>query len=154
MIDKITETKDFKRLVEPFESFFGDTDPTVWFSETGNIVLGDAEGNYAFFERDPTYDFILTGHYMFGEVRGLKALSKAKQFINFIFGNPDDFNCKVIRGITPAENLGALWLTRRLGFHIAGDIYSSLDLTPNILTLLTYNMWREQPYSHSNLEEL
>lgn len=74
-----------------------------------NVILQDGE-DVALFEYEAPGVYV--GHYLF-ESRGKKAIAVARQMLA-------ELNADVIIGFTPIDNLGALWMTRHLGFKSRG----------------------------------
>lgn len=107
------------KLIEPaVKSFLGENhsiDVAKWVQESDNIVLVNDDGDLALFEKRGTWQ----GHYYF-KSRGRKAITAGLNFLDEIF-NPC-YNISVLTGLTPLTNLGARWLSRKLGFQSQGVI--------------------------------
>lgn len=79
---------------------------------------------------------VFTGHYFFVS-RGESAYHSASLFLDFIF---KEYSVEVIKGLTPLEHKGALWLTRKLGFSDYGLVDSIAGkMRLSILTRREYN---------------
>ena len=110
-------------------------DPDEWILNRDNICLQNEYGDLALFEYGVPK--VMTGHYYF-QSRGKKALEAGHAFLDEIF-NPC-YNIEVITGLTPLANLGARWLTRRLGFksqgvvRVRGKAYEMFILTKKEFT--------------------
>lgn len=106
-------------LIEPaVKSFLGenhDIDVIKWVQEPDNIVLVNDNGDLALFEKRGTWQ----GHYYF-KSRGRQAITAGLNFLDEVF-NPC-YNISVLTGLTPLTNLGARWLSRKLGFQSQGVI--------------------------------
>lgn len=87
-----------------------------WCSNTDNIALTNDKDDFALFENE--YPGAYTGHYFFNS-RGKEAVKAAEEFLLEAFTN---YPIEVIRGLTPADKLGAKWLSRRLGFTSYGTV--------------------------------
>lgn len=81
-----------------------------WIKDNRNVCYTDGEGNYGAFEYN--WPGVYTGHYFFGNARGRQALSLCKRILS-IFADERDW--KVIRGLTPTDHKGALWMNRQIG---------------------------------------
>ena len=105
------------QLIEPaVKSFLGDghdVDLVKWVQEPDNIVLVNDSGDVALFEKRGTWQ----GHYYF-KSRGRQAVTAGLNFLDEIF-NPC-YNISVLTGLTPLTNLGARWLSRKIGFKSQG----------------------------------
>lgn len=106
-------------LKEPLDLFLGDNakevDPVEWISNKANVLLINNKGDVAIFEHETPG--VVTGHYYFTS-RGRAAINVGKQFIQEVF----DEGVQLIRGLTPLTNLGARWMSRRLGFTSHGVV--------------------------------
>lgn len=106
-------------LVEPaVKSFLGENhkvDVQDWLAKQSNIVLVNEDGDLALFEKQGTWQ----GHYFF-KSRGRKAITAGKKFLDEIFD--PCYNISVLTGLTPLTNLGARWLSRKIGFQSQGVI--------------------------------
>jgi hypothetical protein len=86
-------------------------DPETWLQDLRNIALVDSVGNIGLFEAHGSPG-VYHGHYFF-QSRGKDAVSAAKAFLIEGFG---EYGIERIIGYTPVKKLGAMWLTRHLGF--------------------------------------
>lgn len=91
-----------------------DFDPIDWVSDHANIALVKG-GDLAIFEHE--LPGVVTGHYYF-ESRGRSAINIGQDFLGEVF----DEGVQIIRGLTPLTNLGARWMSRRLGFTSHGVV--------------------------------
>ncbi len=104
------------KTMEPYLPILG-FNPEEWLSNPLNVALTDSEGNYSLFEREALG--VVSGHY-FMVARGREAFKLAKQMLHEIFTGP--YDVKVIRGFTPVEHKGALWMNKQLGFKEYGNV--------------------------------
>jgi hypothetical protein len=104
-------------LIAPaVDSFLGvghNVDVQDWLDNKETIALVNENGDLALFEKHGTWQ----GHYFF-KSRGKKAVTAAKKFLDEVF-NPC-YNISVLTGLTPIHNLGARWLSRKIGFTSQG----------------------------------
>lgn len=86
-----------------------------WIEDTTNIILqeGDSLGMFSH-----EYPGVFSGHYFF-KARGKEALTIARNMLVEIFTN---YGAKMIKGTTPVNNKGAMWMNRQLGFTSHGII--------------------------------
>lgn len=116
MIWRTYDSEFLDKALEPYRGDLEGVPSVVWLSDKENIALRDTEGNVSLFEyRQPG---VYTGHYFFKD-RGRKAIDAAEDFIKEIFS--DRYPVYTILGFTPLDKLGALWLSRHLGFEVLGD---------------------------------
>lgn len=114
----IERTWDVALVAPAVEFFLGpghDVDVQEWINKQDTIVLVNDDGDLALFEKHGTWQ----GHYYF-QSRGKKAVVAAKNFLDEVF-NPC-YNISVLTGLTPLTNLGARWLSRKIGFTSQGVI--------------------------------
>lgn len=108
-----------RQVIEPAVNHFlgegHDIDVQDWIDKPTNIALVNDSGDLALFEKRGTWQ----GHYFF-KSRGRLAITAGLNFLDEIF-NPC-YNISVITGLTPLTNLGARWLSRKLGFQSQGVI--------------------------------
>jgi hypothetical protein len=85
--------------------------PEEWLANHSNIALINHEGDIALFESHGSPG-VYHGHYLFHS-RGREAITAAREFLAEAITNHP-----VVRivGYTPVKKLGAMWLTRHLGF--------------------------------------
>lgn len=110
LIDELTKDLDIRH-----ESF----EPAEWVNTKEKIALINGEDCALFSLVKP---YVYEGHYVF-KSRGKAAITAAKKFLSTMF---DEYDAKVINGITPLENLGARYLTRKLGFTSYGEVQTKL----------------------------
>ena len=134
----ITRTRS-QKLVSAATAQYADEidgfDPEEWLASDDNVALANGN-NVALFERE--MPGVVTGHYFFF-CRGREAIELSKQMLNEIFTGP--YNVQVIRGLTPLDNKGALWISRKLGFKPYGDIKTHVGLCR--LFILTKQEWEQ-----------
>lgn len=94
-----------------------DFDAEEWVANEDNIALTDGDGNYILFQYE--YPGALQGHYFFEKARGKEAISLSQLALGLAF---DAFDVKLIFGLTPLTNQGALWLSRKIGFNKQGIV--------------------------------
>lgn len=109
------------KAVAFFRKTEADFDPVEWISNHANIALRNDTGDMAVFEHETPG--VVTGHYWF-ESRGRKAIDAGKSFLDELF-NPE-YNVQLVRGLTPITNLGARWMSRRLGFTSHGVVNTTI----------------------------
>lgn len=109
---------------------------TEWVSNLDNVALTDCEGSFALFER--SLPWLVTGHYFFVK-RGRGAERLARECLKEIFMG--GYGVEVIRGLTPLDKLGALWMNKRLGFT-QHDLVETVA-GPCALVILTKQEWEQ-----------
>lgn len=104
-----------------------------WLDNEKNIALSDEKGNVSLFEFNQ--DGLYTGHYFY-HCRGKDAFDLAKSQLNEMFSN---YDVRIIRGLTPVDNLGARWMSKKIGFTSYGieDTFAG----PCELFILTRQEW-------------
>lgn len=85
--------------------------PEDFLADDRNIALINDSGDVAIIEPHGSPG-VYKGHYFFFN-RGKEAIRAAKEFLFEAF---TEYPVERIMGFTPVEKLGALWLTRHLGF--------------------------------------
>ena len=110
-------TDSVKRAMAQYSDQIEGFYPEEWLRNHQNIALTNDNGNVCLFEREALK--VVSGHYFFFD-RGKKAIEIAQQMLHEIFTGP--YDVEVIRGYTPVEHKGAVWLSRRLGFKSYGTI--------------------------------
>lgn len=110
--------------------------PEEWLNSEENVALSDENGNVALFERE--MPGVVTGHYFF-YCRGREAVALSHEMLKEIFTGPYDVN--VIRGLTPVENRGAIWMSRHVGFKPYGTVETHVG--PCVLFILTKKEWEQ-----------
>lgn len=109
-------THDIELIKPAIASFLGEDhniNVQEWIDNPNSIALVNDDGDLALFEKHGTWQ----GHYYF-KSRGRKAITAGLNFLDEVF-NPC-YNISVITGLTPLTNLGARWLSRKIGFKSQG----------------------------------
>lgn len=127
-----TVVKAIQQYADEIDGFY----PEEWLDSKENVALCDDNGNVALFERE--MPGVVTGHYFFF-CRGREAVALSKEMLHEIFTGP--YNVEVIRGLTPVDNRGAVWMSRHVGFTSYGTIDTHVG--PCVLFILTKNEWRK-----------
>lgn len=109
-------------------------EPIEWLVNKENVALTNDRKDIALFERYAPG--LVSGHYFFNS-RGKEALIASKEFLHEIF--TDDYDVRVIFGLTPVEHLGARWLNRKLKFQSQGVLDTIAG--PHELVILTKKDW-------------
>lgn len=122
-----------QQYADEIEGFY----PEEWLDSEENVALSDEDGNVALFERE--MPGVVTGHYFF-YCRGREAVALSHEVLKEIFTGP--YDVKVIRGLTPVENRGAVWMSRHVGFKSYGIVETHVG--PCVLFILTKEEWRER----------
>jgi hypothetical protein len=118
---------------EQLEEYF-DIDSSSWIADAdNNILLVDSRGNLAAFEKKANKTF--EGHYFFKD-RGKQAVDAALSFLDEMRSMPE---VSVIIGIVPLINLGARWLTRKIGFSSQGIVETQAATSELFLLVLHEN---------------
>lgn len=119
-------------LIKPaVDHFLGEghtVDIQEWIDKPDTIALVNDDGDLALFEKHGTWQ----GHYYF-KSRGKKAVVAAKNFLDEVFNSC--YNISVLTGLTPVHNLGARWLSRKIGFKSQGIM--TIDNEPFEFFILT-----------------
>lgn len=123
-----------KSATDPYRDETVGFNPQKWLESPQNVALTNNNGDIALFERE--LPGIVTGHYFFHS-RGKEALKAAKQMLEEAFTG--DYDIKVIRGLTPLDKLGALWMNKKLGFKSYGKVETLAG--PCELVILTKKEW-------------
>lgn len=97
-------------------------DPIGWISDHRNIALTNQYDDLALFEYERPK--LVIGHYFFNS-KGRQAITAAKDFLDELFNTC--YNINVIKGLTPLTNLGARWMSRKIGFKSYGVVNSTTD---------------------------
>lgn len=107
--------------------------PEEWLGDEKNIALINSDDDVALFEyvRPGVY----YGHYFFWN-RGKHAIAAAEEFLREIF----TYDIRVLEGLTPITNLGARWMSKRLGFKSLGIIKTP---KPHLFMMMTREEWNE-----------
>lgn len=109
---------------------------TEWLNTEGNIALTNENKDVALFESQVLNPGAVCGHYFFHS-RGKQARDAAKEFLKELFTGP--YDVKVILGLTPTDNKGALWMNRQLKFSSHGQV--DTDVGPCEFVLLFKRDW-------------
>lgn len=120
--------KAVSRYNKPVHGF----NPEDWGEGSKNIALVDEIGNVSLFEYDK--EGVVTGHYFFVS-RGKEAVTVSSEMLYEIFHGP--YRIEAIRGLTPIDHKGALWLSRHLGFK--QYVILETEAGPCALFILTKN---------------
>ena len=118
----IHQTKDVDIVTKATEQYRHEMHgfyPELWLGVDANIALTDGR-NVALFEYE--LPGVYSGHYFFLD-RGREALDVAKGMLKIIFS--PTYPVQIIKGYTPLENKGALWMSRKLGFVGHGEIFTT-----------------------------
>lgn len=132
-------TKDLELLLRTMAPYLPEIKgfyPEQWLNDDRNIALTNDKEDLGLFQFDG--DGLYTGHYFFNS-RGKEAYKTGVAFLKEIFNDP--YDVRVIRGITPHDKKGALWMNRKLGFKEYGDIDTCIG--PCRLVLMTKPEWVE-----------
>jgi len=109
-------SKLLRDVLKEHEEFCYDFDPAEWLDNSDNIMITDENSNITLWELGS--DGIYTAHVFFKD-KGKKAKALALEMIDkFWFIS----NHKIVRGMTPLENLPARWMARQLGFKSYGVV--------------------------------
>lgn len=86
-----------------------------WVNNDNNVAL-EEDGSFGLF----TYELpsVYAAHYFF-RARGKAAFDLAVRMLRTIF---DEYDARVIIGLTPVENKPAIWMTLRIGFTKGGVV--------------------------------
>lgn len=126
---------ELAQAMEPYYNELVGFNPIEWLKDERNIALTDGLGSFSLFEYN--LPGVYTGHWFF-QVRGKEAIRLAEQMLSEIFS--DAYDVKVIRGLTPLQNLGARWLAKRMGF--TGNGVTQTENGPCELFILTKDQYR------------
>lgn len=113
--------------------------PEVWLADPKNVALTNDAKDLALFQFDR--EGVYYGHYFFNS-RGKDAVTAAEGFVKEFFAN---YPAQAIQGLTPVDNKGARWLSRKIGFRNYGLIDTVNGLCELfILTRKEYDgdLWR------------
>ena len=129
MFYRTTDLDLFMHTMAPHLPIRG-LEPKEWLENPNNYCLTDEEANLSLFE-ETDLPWMVDGHYFYN-ARGKKAVKTAKEALEFMFTKTP---VEVIRGYTPHDNKGALWMSRHLGFKSYGTV--ELQDEPYELFILT-----------------
>ena len=136
MLHRTYSTETVLKATEQYSSEIKGFCPEEWLANRGNIALVSSDGDVALFERDVPQ--VVTGHYFFF-CRGRDAINLSREVLDEVFSGPYDI--QIIRGLTPLDNKGALWMSRQVGFKSYGDIKTQAGLCR--LFILTKQEWEQ-----------
>jgi hypothetical protein len=94
--------------------------PEEWVKDEDNWALVK-DKDMAMFEKER--DGVYSGHYFF-QSRGREAIASATSLLRYFLSENKD--ARTVTGLTPLENLGARWMSRRIGFESHGLIKTRL----------------------------
>ena len=128
---RLEDIETFSSIMRKYkETIKGYTDE--WILDTKNVALIE-DDNLALFEY--IKDGVYRGHYFFSD-RGRKAINLSKTALDYIFSS-----AKIIEGLTPIENKGAIWMSKHLGFTAYGDIDTIAGKCKHFI--MTQEEWRK-----------
>jgi hypothetical protein len=136
----IVRTRDVTPVLSAIEQYAENIvglDPEQWLNDENNVALTDEDGNVSMFERNEPG--VVTGHYFFF-CRGRAAIKLSHEMLREIFTGP--YDVEVIRGLTPIDHKGALWMSRHVGFKEYGTIPT--EVGPCALFILTKNEYLKE----------
>jgi len=136
VLHRTYSTETVLKATEQYSSEIKGFCPEEWLANRGNIALVSSDGDVALFERDVPQ--VVTGHYFFF-CRGRDAINLSREVLDEVFSGPYDI--QIIRGLTPLDNKGALWMSRQVGFKSYGDIKTQAGLCR--LFILTKQEWEQ-----------
>ena len=136
MLHRTYSTETVLKATEQYSSEIKGFYPEEWLEDRSNIALVSSGGDVALFERDAPQ--VVTGHYFFF-CRGRDAIALSKEVLDEVFSG--SYDVQVIRGLTPLDNKGALWMSSRVGFKSYGDIKTQVGLCR--LFILTKQEWEQ-----------
>lgn len=137
MIDRTFDIAGLLTTMDPYLKDLHGFHGPEWLGNQDNVALTDGEGSFSLFERES--GGVVSGHYFLIK-RGREALNLCSEMLKEIFTGP--YNVKVIRGITPLENLGARWMSRQLGFKSYGSVQTLVG--PCEIVILTKPEWEKR----------
>ena len=135
MIRRTFYAEGFSQACEQVRDMAIGYGPEAWIANTDNVVLTDGEGSYALFERTGL-PHVVIGHYLL-QARGKDALRVSREMLDKIFS--DKYGVEIIQGFTPLSNLGARWISKKLGFTSHGVVHE--DGKPFEYVMLTKQDW-------------
>jgi len=124
------------RTMKPYERELVGFRPKDWLSDPENVCLTDGKGSFALFQRD--LPWLVTGHYFF-TLRGKEARDFARDCLRELFTG--GYRVEAIRGLTPLDKKGALWMNRQLGFTEHELVET--EVGPCALVTLTKTEWEQ-----------
>jgi len=136
MITRHYDHNGLMKTMGPYEHELKGFHARSWLADPDNVCLSDGNGNYTLYERVTPNS--VTGHY-FLVARGREAVKLCKEFLEAIFTGP--YGVEVIKGLTPLNKRGALWMNRQLGFKPEGVVDTIVG--PVQMVSLTKKEWQE-----------
>lgn len=135
-IDREHNGDKINQALEPHKDLVFSFDANNWLEDPNNIALTDGEGNYTLY----TYDApgVYSPHVFF-KVRGKEAIDLALDMLETLFEN---YDVRVLRGLTPVEKLPARWFAHKIGFKSLGEVETVFGWCE--LTMMT----RDNFYDH------
>lgn len=110
------DLEKFRRVEEKYPHWFQNFDDDEWLSNPLNVMFVEGESvGQAEFNAPGVY----TMHYYFNNLHGKKARDLARKMIREMFNN---YEAKILRGITPIENRPALLMARMVGCQSLGFV--------------------------------
>lgn len=109
-------TYDVELIKPAVKHFLGDDnkiDVKHWISQPNNIALVNELGDLALFEKRGTWQC-----HIYFKSRGRQAINAGLKLLDEILNSC--YNITVLTGLTPINNLGARWLSKKLGFKSQG----------------------------------
>lgn len=119
MIVKSNDLDNLMATMEPYLSELTGFEPEAWLGGP-NVALTDGEGNFGLFEYEAPG--IYTGHYFYKTARGKAAFALASEMLDMMFEIAE-----LIKGLTPTDHKGAVWLSKKLGFTSYGTVTIDQD---------------------------
>jgi len=126
-----------KDIVTKATSLYADEivglDVEEWLKDDQNIALTNKDGDVSMFEH--FYPGAVYGHYFYHN-RGKAAIETATSHLKELFEN---YDVKLIQGLTPITHLGARWLAKKIGCKSQGIIHTKVG--PCELFLISKEEW-------------
>jgi hypothetical protein len=141
MISRTYDSDIVLAATDQYKEHLTHVDFREWLDDHDNLALTNEDGDVTLFTRDT--DTLVCGH-LFFHCRGRRALDTAAEMLSEAFTGP--YNIKAIRALIPLQNLGARWVTKRLGFRSFGAHQSIAG--PTELMILTKAEWLEDKEKH------
>lgn len=117
-------TKDPKVVRAMMDQYANDTlgfYPEEWLKDDRNIAWTNEHGDIGLVQEDtPGICFV----HSFFNSRGKQALEAATEMIEATFNN---YDVKIMKGLTPIKNIGSRWLNRKLGFTSYGAMETAKE---------------------------
>jgi hypothetical protein len=125
-----------KNATDPYKDEIVGFEPDKWLDNPANVALTNEDGDVSLFERQLGLPGTVCGHYFFHS-RGKKARETAVAMLKQAFTGP--YNITTIIGLTPLDNLGALWMNKQLGFKSYGQVDTETGMCEFVV--LTKHEW-------------